>query len=212
MKDYYAILNVKTDASYADIKTAWRDKARQWHPDKFLSDDEKLAAHKQFVEILEAYSILIDEKKRAAYDRGLAADVAGTYAGYENATPTQDQQEAADWFQRILNETPSEFAQTTILILIMLPVTPFLWLGTAAMAYIMYQIVTGQSPLGWGGSVMLVILFFPSLLLSIFCAFMLKDLYYRVKRIVMWIAMRARIKRVFGSVFGRKPGRGLVKR
>jgi DnaJ-class molecular chaperone len=119
MKDYYAILEVKADASYADIKTAWRDKARQWHPDKFLSDDEKLAAHKQFVEILEAYSILIDEKKRAAYDRGLAAGVAGTYAGYENATPAQDQQEAADWFQRILNETPSEFAQTTILILIM---------------------------------------------------------------------------------------------
>jgi hypothetical protein len=212
-KDYYELLGVDKAASYDAIKLAWRDKAKQWHPDKFQSDLEKLAAHNQFVAILEAYSVLIDAQKRAVYDRNSAAGSAtSSYTGYDKANADQDQQEVSDWFQRILNETPSEFAKTTGLILIFLTVTPFLWMGTAAIAYIIYQIVTGQSPLGWGGSVMTIVLFFPNLLLSVFSALMIKDLYYRVKRIWMWIAMRARIKRVFGNIFGRKPGRNLAKR
>jgi DnaJ-like protein len=43
--NYYEILGVKNDASYDDVKTAWREKAKQWHPDKFLSVEEKLKAH-----------------------------------------------------------------------------------------------------------------------------------------------------------------------
>jgi DnaJ domain len=206
-KDYYAILGVKNDASYADIKRAWRDKARQWHPDKFLSEDEKLAAHTQFVEILEAYSVLVDAKKRAAYDnRSAAVDVADTYAGYEDATPDRDQQEAADWYQRILDETPSEFVRTTLLILIMCPVILIVWLGVIGIVIAIYNVLAGQSPLGFGGAAMLIFLFFSNLFLSIFGAYMFKDMYYRAKRILTWVAMRARIKRLFKS---RKPRRSL---
>lgn len=207
--DYYAILEVNHDASYADIKKAWRDRARQWHPDTFLTDVEKLEAHKKFVEIMEAYSVLIDEKKRAAYDRTLAVGAAQTYAGYENATPEQDQQEAADWFQKVLNESPSEFWSTTLLMLIMFPVTLILWLGLAGIVIAIYDVFKGTSELGLGGAAMLIFLFFPNLFLSIFGVLMLKDLYYRVKRILMWISMRARIRRLFTSLFGRKPGKGL---
>ncbi len=212
VKDYYDILGVQKDANYEDIKKAWRDKAQQWHPDKFLSEDEKLAAHKQFVEILEAYSVLVDAKKRAAYDKRFETGKASTYAGYEYANPRQDQQEAADWFQRILEESPSEFVKTTILVLIMCPVTLIVWLGVIGICIALYNVFTGQSTLGLGGAAMLIFLFFANLLVSVFGAFMLTDLYYRVKRIMMWIAMRARIKRLFASIFGRKPGRGLRAR
>ncbi len=208
-KDYYTILGVQNDASYDDIKKAWRDKARQWHPDTFLSDAEKLAAHTQFVEILEAYTVLVDAKKRAAYDNRSTA-VAGHYAGYENANPDLDQQEAADWFQRILNESPSEFVKTTALILIMSPVMLIVWMGVIGIGFAIYDVFMGRSPLGLGGVAMLIFLFFPNLFLAIFGAFMFKDLYYRGKRILLWIAMRARIRRVFASLFkGRKPGRSL---
>jgi DnaJ domain len=210
-KDYYALLGVKKDASYEDIKKAWREKARQWHPDKFLSEDEKLTAHRRFVEILEAYSVLIDARRRAVYDAPFSsAGVAGAYAGYENATPDQDQQEAADWFQRVLNESPSEFVRTTILVLIMCPVTLIVWLGVIGICVALYHVFTGQSSLGLGGAAMLVFLLLSNLLVSILGAFLLKDMYYRMKRILMWMAMRARIKRLFASLFkGRKPGRSL---
>jgi hypothetical protein len=207
--DHYAILGVTRNASYEDIKKAWRDKAREWHPDKFQSEDEKLAAHKQFVEILEAYTVLIDAKKRAAYDRRFSAGVTGTYAGYENANPNQDQQEAADWFQRVLDETPSEFVRTTLLILIVSPVMLIVWLGVIGMVIAFYDVFTGQSTLGLFGIAMLMFIFIVNLFLSIFGAFMFKDLYYRARRVMRWIAMRARIRRVFASVFGRKPGRSL---
>jgi hypothetical protein len=206
-KDYYDLLGVNKEASYEDIKRAWRAKARQWHPDTFQSEDDKLIAHQQFVEILQAYSVLIDATKRAHYDAGFAAvGVAGTYDGYENATPDQDQKEATDWFHKVLDESPSEFIRTTVLVLIMCPVTLIVWLGVIGIVIALYDVVTGQSSLGVGGAAMLIFMLFANLLVAIFGAFMLKDLYYRVKRIIMWMAIRARIKRLFKS---RKAGRSL---
>ncbi len=164
------------------------------------------------MKILEAYSVLVDAKKRTAYDQRFESGAARTYAGYESANAQQDQQEAADWFQRILKETPSEFVKTTLLVLIMCPVTLIFWLGVIVMVMAIYVAFMGQSPLGWGGVAILIFLLFANLLVSVIGVFMLKDLYYRVKRIMMWIAMRARIKRLFASIFGRKPGRGLRAR
>ncbi len=86
----------------------------------------------------------------------------------------------------------------------MCPVTLILWMGVIAMLFVFYQVISGQSSLGLGGVVMLVVMFFPNLFVSIFGAVLLKDLYFRLKRIIMWIALRARIKRLF-----RKPGRGV---
>jgi curved DNA-binding protein len=64
-QDYYQILDVTRDASDADIKKSYRKLARKYHPD--VSKDD--AAEEKFKEINEAYDVLKDAEKRAAYDR-----------------------------------------------------------------------------------------------------------------------------------------------
>ncbi|MDD3831601.1 MAG: molecular chaperone DnaJ [Clostridia bacterium] len=66
-KDYYKILGVDKSASEAEIKTAFRRLAKQYHPD--LNPNNKEAAEK-FKECNEAYSVLSDAEKRGRYDRG----------------------------------------------------------------------------------------------------------------------------------------------
>ena len=64
--DFYQTLGVGRDASAAELKKSYRKLAMQYHPDK--NPDDK-AAEKQFKEISEAYDVLKDDQKRAAYDR-----------------------------------------------------------------------------------------------------------------------------------------------
>jgi DnaJ family protein C protein 3 len=78
-KDYYKILGVSRRASAKEIKKAYREQALQWHPDKHTGEEEKEKAEKQFQLVAEAYEILSDEEKRAAYDRG--EDVTGNGGG-----------------------------------------------------------------------------------------------------------------------------------
>src|SRR6202166_3809900 len=63
---YYESLSVERTASDGDIKTAFRKQAMQCHPDRHPGDKD--AEHK-FKEINEAYEVLKDPNKRAAYDR-----------------------------------------------------------------------------------------------------------------------------------------------
>lgn len=63
-KDYYKIMDVPRDASQDDIKKAYRKLARQYHPD--VSD--KPDAEQLFKDLGEAYAVLKDPEKRAAYD------------------------------------------------------------------------------------------------------------------------------------------------
>jgi molecular chaperone DnaJ len=65
-QDYYATLGVAKDAGAEDLKKAYRKLAMQYHPDRNPGD--KKAEHK-FKEVSEAYDILKDDQKRAAYDR-----------------------------------------------------------------------------------------------------------------------------------------------
>ena len=72
-RDYYDILGVQRGASADDIKGAFRKLARQYHPD--VNKDS--SAEERFKEINEAYGVLSDEQKRAAYDRFGHAGVSG---------------------------------------------------------------------------------------------------------------------------------------
>lgn len=65
-RDYYEILQVERTASGDEIKKSYRKLAVQFHPDKNQGDAE---AEENFKEIGEAYEVLSDEEKRAAYDR-----------------------------------------------------------------------------------------------------------------------------------------------
>lgn len=65
-KDFYQTLGVDKKASAEDLKKAYRKLAMQYHPDKNPGNKE---AEQKFKEISEAYDVLKDEQKRAAYDR-----------------------------------------------------------------------------------------------------------------------------------------------
>lgn len=72
-RDYYEILGVPRNASEDEIKSAFRRLARKYHPDVSQEPD----AEERFKEINEAYGILSDSEKRAAYDRFGHAGVQG---------------------------------------------------------------------------------------------------------------------------------------
>ena len=72
-RDYYEVLGVGRDASDADLKGAFRRLARQYHPDVNAAED----AEERFKEVNEAYAVLSDAERRAAYDRYGHAGVRG---------------------------------------------------------------------------------------------------------------------------------------
>ena len=65
-RDYYEVLGVSKGADEKDIKKAYRREAMKHHPDRNPDDP---AAEGKFKEATEAYDVLMDSKKRAAYDQ-----------------------------------------------------------------------------------------------------------------------------------------------
>jgi curved DNA-binding protein len=79
-KDYYAILGLQRGASEEEIKRAYRRLARKYHPDVSREKD----AEEKFKEVAEAYEVLKDPEKRAAYDQ------MGSYRPGEDFRPPPD--------------------------------------------------------------------------------------------------------------------------
>ncbi|MBN1698658.1 MAG: molecular chaperone DnaJ [Spirochaetales bacterium] len=77
-RDYYEVLGVKKNASKEEIKKAYRLLAIKYHPDKNPGNKD---AEEKFKEASEAYEVLADEKKRAAYDQFGFAGVEGMAGG-----------------------------------------------------------------------------------------------------------------------------------
>src|SRR5437762_5870113 len=75
-RDYYEVLGLGRNASEEEIKRAYRKLAVKFHPDKNPDDPH---AEEKFKELGEAYDVLMDPDKRAAYDRfGHAAFASGS--------------------------------------------------------------------------------------------------------------------------------------
>ncbi len=66
-RDYYEVLGVERQAGEDDIKKAYRQLARQYHPD--VTKEDPKVAEERFKEISEAYEVLMDKQKRDLYDK-----------------------------------------------------------------------------------------------------------------------------------------------
>lgn len=76
-RDYYDILGVGRNASVEDIKKAYRQLARQYHPD--VTKEDRKSAEEKFKEISEAYEVLADPEKRRLYDTYGHTGVSGQF-------------------------------------------------------------------------------------------------------------------------------------
>lgn len=99
--DYYQVLGVSKDASDQELKSAYRKLAMQYHPDRNPGNPE---AEEKFKEASEAYQVLSDAQKRAAYDRYGHAGVSGNGPGGFDGNPFAGAQDISDIFGDLFGE------------------------------------------------------------------------------------------------------------
>ncbi|MEL6952736.1 MAG: molecular chaperone DnaJ [Pseudomonadota bacterium] len=106
-RDYYEVLGVERGAAADDIKRAYRRKAKELHPDR---NADKPEAEAQFKEVNEAYDVLKDADKKAAYDRfGHAAFDGGMAGGARGGYGGQGQGDFASAFSDVFEDLFGDF-------------------------------------------------------------------------------------------------------
>lgn len=89
-KDYYKILGVSKNATLEQIKAAYKELAKKYHPDKNKQDPK---AEEKFKEINEAYQVLSDKEKRSKYD-----NLGSQWNSYQNTGGSSDNFNWEEWF------------------------------------------------------------------------------------------------------------------
>ena len=117
MANYYEILGISTQASFAEIKSAFRQLAKRYHPDKNPSGKE------QFTKILKAYETLSNPKLKASYDYKINYNLSVTELNKSTSSTTKnwrfDEKELKrrkyyDEHIKKYAKTKADFEQTTV--------------------------------------------------------------------------------------------------
>ncbi len=100
-RDYYEILGIARNADDNDLKKAFRERAKKYHPDRNPDDDD---AEQRFKEINEAYEALKDPQKRAAYDHFGHAAFEGGMGGHGQGFGTEMSSSMSEVFDGLFGE------------------------------------------------------------------------------------------------------------
>ncbi len=98
MEDYYEILGIPDNASEEEIKKAFRELAKKYHPDRPGGDAEK------FKKIVEAYRVLSDRKLRQEYDQKRKIQTGFTFGPFEDLSEYLRRQFFADEFEDLFKD------------------------------------------------------------------------------------------------------------